>query len=143
MEEITVVVGEDLVGDGEMIEGGIGERAELARGGVTPEGLRGGEVLGEHGTEAGVLDEVVLAAFFSGIGGTVLPQPFDVGLGVFVGLLFGAGKVELGAGGSGDGEEEGEMEEAAHRCLHYKLNADSCGQRQTRRASENKNKCDN
>ncbi len=55
--EVAVVVGEDLVGDGEEVECGLGQ-GFVAGLGVAPEGLRGGEVLGEEGAEARVEDEL-------------------------------------------------------------------------------------
>src|SRR6185437_952308 len=50
--EIAVVVGEDLVGNGEVIERGIREQAPAAGDRLTPEVLRSGEVLLEKGHEA-------------------------------------------------------------------------------------------
>ena len=76
--DVAVVVGEDAAGDGEVVERGAGERAILAVDGSAPEGLRSGEELVEEGAEAVVLDEVVLAALFVGVVGSVLPDPFDV-----------------------------------------------------------------
>ena len=51
--DVAVVVGEDLVGDGEEVERGVGERAGRPSIGVAPEGLRGGEVLLEEGRKRG------------------------------------------------------------------------------------------
>ena len=76
--DVAVVVGEDFVGDGEVVERGVGERAVAAVDGVAPEGLRRGEELLEERTEARVLDEVVLAAVLVGGVGGVLPEPLDV-----------------------------------------------------------------
>jgi hypothetical protein len=53
--EVAVVVGEDLVGDGEEVECGLGE-GFIAGPGIAPEGLRRGEVLREKGAEALVED---------------------------------------------------------------------------------------
>ena len=49
--DVTIVVGEDAAGDGEVVERGAGERAILAVDGRAPEGLRSGEELVEEGAE--------------------------------------------------------------------------------------------
>ena len=96
--DVAVVVGEDFIRDGEVVERGGGERAGAAVDGGAPEGLRGGEELLEEGLEVEVLDEVVFAAVFMvGVGG-VLPDPFDVFGG---GLLFFAADFVVGLGGGG------------------------------------------
>ena len=108
--DVTVVVGEDAAGNGEVVERGAGERAVLAVDGRAPEGLRSGEELVEEGTEAVVLDEVVLAALFVGVVGSVLPDPFDV----FGRGLRGLGRGECGRKRGDEQESDSELEEAAH-----------------------------
>ena len=81
--EVAVVVGEDLVGNGEVIERGVGERAPASSDGLSPEGLRSGEELLEEGVEAQVLDEVVLAAVLCASSGVYcqIHSTFCCGLG--------------------------------------------------------------
>ena len=93
-----------------MVERGAGERAIAAVDGRAPEGLRSGEELVEEGAETVVLDEVVLAALFVGVVGSVLPEPFDV----FGRGLGGLGRGECGRKRGDEQKSEGELEETAH-----------------------------
>ena len=76
--DVAIVVGEDFVGDREMIEDRCGERSRLAVDRRSPEGLRRGEELVEERAEVRVLNEVVFAAVFVAVVGRVLPDPLDV-----------------------------------------------------------------
>ena len=95
--DVAVVVGEDLAGNGEVVEGGGRECARTAVDGGSPEGLGRGEVLLEEGAETEVLQEIVLAALLVGV----------VGRGCQIHSMFSEGGfwcLFRVAGGSGIGE---------------------------------------
>ena len=64
--EVAVVVEDNLAGDSEEFEGGVGEGLVFV-----PEGLAGGEVVAEEDLEVRVVEEVVATAVggWSGVGG--------------------------------------------------------------------------